>query len=89
MSKVVPKKLFKFYLDQQIQVRDTRPMFFRRLMRWRVNSREFATPVSKKGLLRGYIKYGIFTYATWYYLTQKMFAKKQHGGHGDHHDETK
>ena len=79
-----PKKLFKYYLDQQIAVRDQRPLFFRRNLRWRVNSKEFATPLSKKGLLRGYIKYGIFGYMGWYYVTQKMFAPSHHG-HGDGH----
>mgnify|MGYP006950389954 CR=1 FL=1 len=62
-----PKKLFKFYLDQQIAQRDNRPLFFRRQMRWRVNSKEYATPFSKKGLFRGYIKYGAFAYMGWYY----------------------
>lgn len=70
------KKLFKYYLDQQIKVRDSRPLFFRRQMRWRVNSREFATPFSKKGLLRGYLKYGAFTYAGWWYLCQKYNGVK-------------
>ena len=77
-----PKKLFKYYLDQQIAVRDARPLFFRRNLRWRVNSREYAVPLSKKGLLRGYIKYGVFAYASWYYLTQRMFASSH--GHGHH-----
>ena len=80
-----PKRLFKYYLDQQIQVIETRPLFFRRQMRWRVNSREFATPLSKKGLLRGYLKYGIFTYVGWYWVTQKLFAPKHHGHHGEGH----
>ena len=79
-----PKKLFKFYLDQQIQQRDQRPLFFRRNLRWRVNSREYAVPLSKKGLLRGYIKYGVIGYMSWYYLTQKILAPKHHG-HGEHH----
>ena len=79
-----PKKLFKYYLDQQIATRDARPLFFRRNLRWRVNSREFAQPLSKKGLLRGYIKYGIFAYMGWYYVTQKMFASGHHEHHGEH-----
>lgn len=54
-------------------------------MRWRVNSEEFAWPFSKKGLFRGYLKYGIITYFSWYYVTQKMFAPSHHGGHGGHH----
>lgn len=29
-----PKKLFKYYLDQNIQTRDNRPLFFRRTMRY-------------------------------------------------------
>jgi hypothetical protein len=62
------KKLFKYYLDQTIQQRENRPLFFRRTMRWRVNSKEYGYPLSKKGLLRGYIKFGIFGYMGWYYL---------------------
>jgi hypothetical protein len=58
MSAAEPKRLFKYYLDQQVQIRNERPLFFRRNLRWRVNSREYAVPLSKKGLLRGYIKYG-------------------------------
>ena len=84
MNSVEPKRLFKFYLDQQVQIRNDRPMFFRRMNRWRVNSREFSHPMSKKGLLRGYIKNGIFAYAGWYYVSQKMFAPKHHG-HEEHH----
>ena len=78
-----PKQLFKFYLDQQIQTRDQRPLFFRRNMRWRVNSKEYATPLSKKGLLRGYIKYGILGYMAWHY-TKSLFTPSHHH-HGDHH----
>ena len=85
MSSTEPKKLFKFYLDQQVAIRDQRPMFFRRMNRWRVNSIEYAYPLSKKGLLRGYIKYGIIGYASWFYVTQKMFAPKHHGHHEAHH----
>ena len=77
-----PKRLFKFYLDQQVAYRDTRPMFFRRMNRWRVNSAEFAQPFSKKGLLRGYLKYGIFTYMAWHY-TKKMLSSSDH--HEHHH----
>ena len=86
MSSAEPKRLFKFYLDQQVQVRDNRPMFFRRNLRWRVNSREFANPFSKKGVMRGYMKYGAFTYIAWWYVTQRLFAPAHHGGHhGEHH----
>ena len=82
-----PKKLFKYYLDQQISQNDNRPLFFRRQMRWRVNSKEYATPFSKKGLLRGYIKYGILTYMAWHY-TKQAFAPAHHGhGHGHGHDD--
>ena len=84
-----PKKLFKYYLDQQIKQNDNRPLFFRRQMRWRVNSKEYATPFSKKGLLRGYIKYGILTYMAWHY-TKQAFAPAHHGhghGHGHGHDD--
>ena len=80
-----PKKLFKYYLDQQISQNDNRPLFFRRQMRWRVNSKEYATPFSKKGLLRGYIKYGILTYMAWHY-TKQAFAPAHHG-HGHGHDD--
>jgi len=80
-----PKELFKFHLDQNMALRDNRPLFFRRNMRWRVNSKEYATPFSKKGLLRGYIKYGILTYMAWHYTKQALFAPAHHGHHG-HHD---
>ena len=83
-----PKELFKFYLDQKIQIRDNRPLFFRRMMRWRVNSKEYATPFSKKGLLRGYIKYGIFAYMAWHYTKQALFAPAHHGHHGAHGQES-
>ena len=73
-----PKKLFKYYLDQQIHVRDTRPLFFRRTMRWRVNSKEYAVPFSKKGLFRGYIKYGVFAYVGWHYTKTMLFAPEHH-----------
>ena len=81
-----PRKLFKYYLEQQIKEHDNRPLFFRRTMRWRHNSREFAYPYTKKGAFRGYLKYGIFAYAGWYYLTQKIFAPHGHG-HGHGHDD--
>ena len=80
-----PKQLFKFYLDQQIKTRNERPLFFRRNMRWRVNSKEYATPFSKKGLLRGYIKYGILGYMAWHY-TKALFAPSHHHGHSHGHD---
>jgi hypothetical protein len=54
--------------------------------RWRVNSKEYAMPLSKKGLLRGYIKYGIFAYVGWHYskvYAGKMFGSDDH--HGEHH----
>ena len=35
--------------------------------RWRHNSRDYAQPFTKKGLLKGYFKYGAFTYIGWYY----------------------
>ena len=63
------------------------PLFFRRNMRWRVNSKEFARPMSKKGLLRGYIKYGVFAYMGYHYTKQWMFAPAHHDSHGhDSHD---
>ena len=61
-----PKKLFKYYLDKQAGINSASPMFFRRINRWRVNSIEYANPLSKKGVLRGYIKYGIFAYVAWF-----------------------
>ena len=56
--------------------------------RWRANSREFARPLSKKGLLRGYIKYGIFTYMAWHYGKNLFSSGHHHGdhGHGHSHD---
>lgn len=56
-------------------------------MRWRVNSREYGYPLSKKGLLRGYIKYGAFAYLSWYYF-KVAITPSQHGhGHDSHHGE--
>lgn len=80
------KKLFKYYLDQTIKERDNRPLFFRRTMRWRVNSQEYGYPFSKKGILRGYIKYGVFAYIAWYYVRQ-AFTPAHHGHHGHGHNE--
>jgi hypothetical protein len=83
-----PKELFKFHLDKNLQIRDNRPLFFRRNMRWRVNSKEYAVPFSKKGLMRGYIKYGMLTYMAWHYTKQALFAPAHghHGNHGHHDD---
>eukprot|EP00347_Sterkiella_histriomuscorum_P022598 403337879 len=81
-----PRKLFKYHLESQIRDRDNRPLFFRRNLRWRLNSREYAQPFSKKGVLRGYIKYGIFAYASWHYLASWAFFPAQHG-HGHGHEE--
>jgi len=52
--------------------------------RWRNNAVEYAAPFSKKGLFRGYIKYGVFTYATYYLAKQALFAPAAHHGHGHH-----
>lgn len=60
-----------------------RPLFFRRLNRWRVNAEEFALPFTKKGLFRGYFKYGVFIYATYWYTIGKPV--EPHGHHGDEH----
>lgn len=79
-----PRKLFKYYLEQQATIDEKRPLFFRRNLRWRVNSTEYATPFSKKGLLRGYIKYGALAYMSYYYTRYKLFAPS-HGHHDDHH----
>ena len=78
-----PKKLFKYYLDQNMAQEANRPLFFRRMHRWRNNAFEYATPFSKKGLLRGYIKYGVFTYAAWHWTKKMLFAPAHHG-HGHH-----
>lgn len=61
-----PRKLFKYYLEERAMIEEKAPLFFRRNMRWRVNSMEYATPFSKKGIFRGYIKYGVFTYFAYY-----------------------
>ena len=60
-----------------------RPLFFRRMNRWRNNAFEYATPFSKKGVLRGYMKYGVFTYAAYHYTKKTLFAPADHG-HGHH-----
>jgi hypothetical protein len=55
------------------------------IIRWRVNSKEYGYPFSKKGLLRGYIKYGIFTYMAWHYFKVAITPAAHHDhGHGDH-----
>ena len=51
-----------------------------RCSRWRVNSKEYGYPLSKKGYLRGYIKYGVFTYMAWHYF--KVAITPSHHGHG-------
>ena len=79
-----PKKLFKFYLDQNMATEANRPLFFRRMHRWRNNSVEYAVPFSKKGLFRGYMKYGVFTYLAWHYTKQALFGESHH--HHGHHD---
>ena len=61
------KKLFKYYLDQNIAQEANRPLFFRRMNRWRNNAVEYAVPFSKKGVFRGYIKYGFITYMVYHY----------------------
>ena len=75
------KQLFKYHLDKQATLRNERPLFFRRNMRWRVNSKEYAVPFSKKGLMRGYIKYGVFAYLGWHYTKKALFAPAAHGHH--------
>ena len=86
-----PKKLFKFYLDQNMAQEANRPLFFRRMYRWRNNAMEYAVPFSKKGLARGYMKYGLATYLTWHYTKKALFGEADHGhghGHDAHHWET-
>lgn len=57
--------------------------------RWRVNSKEYGYPFSKKGYFRGYIKYGAFAYIAYYYCKMAVTPSKHgHGhdhGHGEHH----
>ena len=50
-----------------------------------MNSKEYGYPLSKKGYLRGYIKYGIFAYVAWHTLTVG-FGGSGHG-HAAHHDD--
>ena len=78
------RKLFKYYLEQNMAQEAKRPLFFRRMTRWRVNAFEYAVPFSKRGIFRGYIKYGVFTYMAYYYTKQALFAPAHHG-HGDGH----
>ena len=77
-----PKQLFKFHLDKNMAQEAARPLFFRRMHRWRNNAFEYAVPFSKKGLMRGYIKYGVFTYAVYHQTKKMLFAPPAH--HGDH-----
>ena len=79
------RKLFKYYLDETVKLRDNRPLFFRRNMRWRSNSREYGYIFSKRGIFRGYIKYGVFTYMAYYYSKALLFP--EHHGHGHGHGE--
>lgn len=64
-------------------------------MRWRVNSKEYAVPFSKKGLFRGYLKYGIFSYMAYHYTKKALFGSHGHGhddhghGHGHGHGHSK
>mmetsp|Transcript_5283 Transcript_5283/g.6482 ORF Transcript_5283/g.6482 Transcript_5283/m.6482 type:complete len:89 (-) Transcript_5283:3995-4261(-) len=83
MEDAGPKKLFKYHLDQNMRTEANRPLFFRRMNRWRNNSFEYAVPFAKKGVFRGYIKYGVFTYAAYHYTMQTLFAPAHHG-HDDH-----
>lgn len=53
-------------------------------MRWRVNSKEYGYPLSKKGILRGYIKYGIGAYLAWHYTKVLLTPSAHHGHHGHH-----
>ena len=89
MEQTGQKKLFKYYLDQEIQRREQRPLFFRRTLRWRSNAKEYGYVLSKKGLLRGYLKYGALGYLGWFYLraafTPSTHHHGHHGGHGDSH----
>ena len=62
-----------------------RPLFFRRMHRWRNNAREYAVPFSKKGLLRGYIKYGILAYMSYHYL-KKSYTNMTHKAHAAIHN---
>jgi len=80
-----PKRLFKYYLDKNVATDANRPLFFRRMNRWRNNSVEYATPFSKKGLLRGYMKYGVLTYASYHYVKKTLFAPAAHHDHGHGH----
>lgn len=85
------QKLFKYHLGKQEQEYLNRAQFLHRTHRWRANSREWTTMFAKNGLRRGYFKYGIGSYATYYFLRYKLFAPKHdhhhgdHGDHGDHH----
>lgn len=78
------KELFKFHLDKAIKYREERPLFFRRNYRWRFNSREYGYMFSKRGLFRGYIKYGVFSYLAYFY-TKGFVTKMIGGGHHDDH----
>lgn len=51
-----------------------------------MNSKEFGYPFSKKGYLRGYIKYGVFAYIAWHYT---KLALTSHGHHDQHHGNDK
>ena len=52
-----------------------------------MNSKEFGFPFSKKGYLRGYIKYGVFAYLSWYYFKLAISPPAHGHGHGAHgHD---
>ena len=46
-----------------------------------MNAKEYGYPLSKKGLLRGYIKYGVFAYMTWHFFKLAITPAEHHGGH--------
>ncbi|CAI2384653.1 unnamed protein product [Moneuplotes crassus] len=79
------RKLFKYHLEKNIKYRNERPLFFRRMNRWRNDSHDFALPVSKIGYLTGYFKYGAFAFMSWHY-SKKIFSRGNHGHH-EHHGE--
>jgi hypothetical protein len=51
-----------------------------------LNSKEYGYPFSKKGILRGYIKYGVFAYIGWHYFKLAITPSSHHGhdSHGAH-----
>mmetsp|Transcript_27243 Transcript_27243/g.24135 ORF Transcript_27243/g.24135 Transcript_27243/m.24135 type:complete len:99 (-) Transcript_27243:35-331(-) len=86
MSSVAGKQLFKYHLQRNIRYRNERPLFFRRINRWRHDSKDYTFPISRIGYGLGYMKYGFFAYLGWHYTKKILFGDHHsHDHHAEHH----